>query len=376
MDYMEILASCVFGSVNICYNKTQRFIIGQLKTYGKTEKYRGKMFEQYVGYSRKEVHDLIEPTASYKTGTGTWGLQGIIELKNASVKGFVFFVNKDRDLYGDELFSDGKVKWYSQNRTKLTDSVAKKLISHNETKETIFLFWKTKGGTDFYYLGKLNYLEHDNKSEQPIRFYWHIEDFDPDNALDKIPGLEIIDSKSKDVITSSTLTHSSKGVMTEEAAPSYVPSKRGKRKGISPEDFDKGDVDFEGEAKKNSAIGKAGEDRVVEMEKDHLKKAGKADLADKVVATRYTLGNNAPYDVMSYEEDGTEKYIEVKTTTGGKSNKYYISENEVKFSEDNSDKYYLYRLFLFDKRTGTGRYYVKKGAIDRSTLEPTTYKTI
>ena len=65
---------------------------------------------------------------------------------------------------------------------------------------------------------------------------------------------------------------------------------------------------------------------------------GREDLADKVFATREIAGNVERFDVLSYDKDGNEKYIEVKTTKGGLNNIFHISENEVEFSEQYKDK--------------------------------------
>ena len=61
---------------------------------------------------------------------------------------------------------------------------------------------------------------------------------------------------------------------------------------------------------------------------------GRDDLAEKVFATRNIAGNAERFDVLSYDKDGNEKYIEVKTTKGNLDNLFYISENEIAFSEE------------------------------------------
>lgn len=153
-----------------------------------------------------------------------------------------------------------------------------------------------------------------------------------------------------------------------------MPVTKKTRTGVSSSDFTSKNVDFEGEADKNSAIGKDGEDKVVEYENVRfLVRAGHPELALKVTATRDTISNAARYDVQSYEEDGSIRHIEVKTTTGAKNNRFHISEREVAFSEQHSDSYYLYRVYDFDKNTGQGKMYIMKGVIDRSTLTPTNY---
>lgn len=100
---------------------------------------------------------------------------------------------------------------------------------------------------------------------------------------------------------------------------------------------------------------------------------GRKDLADKVFATRKIAGNAERFDVLSYEKDGNEKYIEVKTTRGRVNNMFHISENEVEFSEQYQDKYYLYRVFNFNTRTMSADLKIVKGAINREKLQATNY---
>ena len=44
---------------------------------------------------------------------------------------------------------------------------------------------------------------------------------------------------------------------------------------------------------------------------------GRPDLAEKVIHVSQIEGDGAGYDIKSFHEDGTVKYIEVKTTRGG-----------------------------------------------------------
>ena len=118
---------------------------------------------------------------------------------------------------------------------------------------------------------------------------------------------------------------------------------------------------------------KTGEGVVVEYEKTRPIMERREDLADKVFATREIAGNAERFDVLSYDKDGNEKYIEVKTTKGGLNNIFHISENEVEFSEQHQDKYYLYRVFNFNTKTMSADLKIIKGAINREKLQATNY---
>ena len=146
------------------------------------------------------------------------------------------------------------------------------------------------------------------------------------------------------------------------------------RKGKNTKDFySNKNINFEGEIKKNTEFGKKGEDIVVEYEKTRLIIEGREDLADKVFATRDIAGNAERFDVLSYDKEGNEKYIEVKTTKGGLNNMFHISENEVEFSEQYQDKYYLYRVYNFNIKSMSADLKIIKGAINRDKLQATNY---
>ena len=100
--------------------------------------------------------------------------------------------------------------------------------------------------------------------------------------------------------------------------------------------------------------------------------SGRLDLAERVQRISDTIGDGVGYDILSFDETGTEKYIEVKTTNGSKKTPFIVTVNEVEFSEDNSSSYYLYRLFDFDRRP---RLFILNGSLNEvCTLEPIQFR--
>ena len=86
--------------------------------------------------------------------------------------------------------------------------------------------------------------------------------------------------------------------------------------------------DYEAIAKHNASIGKTGEKAVFEYEKKRLIEAGRKDLADCVEWVSLVT-DSLGYDIKSFNEDGTERHIEVKTNTGaGETVSFYISAYE------------------------------------------------
>ena len=103
---------------------------------------------------------------------------------------------------------------------------------------------------------------------------------------------------------------------------------------------------------RNRSLGCAGEALVMEFERERLMRKGKDRLARNVEQVSKTVGDHAGFDIRSYEVNGQDRFIEVKTTRYGKLTPFYISAGEVRFSEANANAYHLYRLFEFRQRPG------------------------
>lgn len=115
-------------------------------------------------------------------------------------------------------------------------------------------------------------------------------------------------------------------------------------------------------------IGLAGEMAVIETEIATLKEAGRVDLAGQVEHVAKTRGDNAGFDILSFDRDANEKWIEVKTTTGHANRRFHISENQLMTSEMQPRKYWLYRLYHFQTGSRTASYYHIHGGL-RSQLD-------
>ena len=109
-------------------------------------------------------------------------------------------------------------------------------------------------------------------------------------------------------------------------------------------------VDYLRREERNRSLGDAGEALVMAYERARLRDAGRDHLAGKVEQVSKTKGDRAGYDIHSYELNGQDRLVEVKTTRYGQYTPFYISASEVKFSATNWDKYHLYRLFEFRKQ--------------------------
>lgn len=126
-------------------------------------------------------------------------------------------------------------------------------------------------------------------------------------------------------------------------------------------------------------VGDLGEKLAIEVEKRRLNGEGRPDLSALVEHVSETQGDGLGYDIKSFErcEDGTyrAKYIEVKSTTGGKSKPFDISENEVEVSAELGNQYSIYRFFGLHNQITAAKFYEIRGAVtDHFELKPTAYK--
>ena len=129
--------------------------------------------------------------------------------------------------------------------------------------------------------------------------------------------------------------------------------------------------DYPAQEAHNRSLGRAGELFVLELEARRLHAAGKKGLSERVEHVAATQGDGLGFDVLSFEEDGRERLIEVKTTAFGELTPFFVSRNELARSETDAEQYRLYRIFDFRDRA---RLFQLPGAITASCmLEATTY---
>lgn len=120
-------------------------------------------------------------------------------------------------------------------------------------------------------------------------------------------------------------------------------------------------------------IGDLGEQFIFTQEREKVKNY-KLPSSKQVVWVSRDKGDGEGFDILSYDEHGNEKYIEVKTTTGEERDSFYISANELMKSKLYADKYYLYRVYQFDMKSVHGEYSIRQGSLEGLCLVPQTYR--
>lgn len=98
---------------------------------------------------------------------------------------------------------------------------------------------------------------------------------------------------------------------------------------------------------RNRRLGKAGEELILHHERQMLAQAGRSDLADKVRWTAQQDGDGFGFDIASFEPDGRERIIEVKTTNGWERTPFHITQNELAVADARRDDWHLIRVWNF-----------------------------
>lgn len=122
-------------------------------------------------------------------------------------------------------------------------------------------------------------------------------------------------------------------------------------------------------------IGLAGEKLIMKSEKKKLRDAKRMDLAKKIIHVSQKLGDGAGYDILSYDVDGSEILIEVKTTLKGKKAGFFITANEFDCARHHRENYKIYRIYEFNPNSNSGKFFrLSVEQLEKMRLIPLQYK--
>jgi hypothetical protein len=122
---------------------------------------------------------------------------------------------------------------------------------------------------------------------------------------------------------------------------------------------------------RNQALGRAGEQFVLDLERARLEVAGHSRLAGKVSHVSVERGDGLGYDILSFETSSEERLIEVKTTKFGEYTPFYVTTNELEVSRKERLRYHLYRVHSFKEAP---KIFTLPGPLDESfELRASTY---
>lgn len=122
----------------------------------------------------------------------------------------------------------------------------------------------------------------------------------------------------------------------------------------------------------NRSLGAGGELLIIEFEKVRLEKEGLYQYISDIQWIAKDKGDGAGFDILSKNDDGSDRFIEVKTTKLTKETPIYVTKNEMEFAKIKRDNFFLYRVFSFEESPGL---FIRSGEYqDFCSLEAQTFK--
>jgi len=126
--------------------------------------------------------------------------------------------------------------------------------------------------------------------------------------------------------------------------------------------------------KKQEITGIKGEEWVYQLELEKLKETDYRHA----VNPNYADDVDAHFDLLSFDEDGTNILIEVKTTTGEADEAFFISADELKKAKEclnNRSRYEVHRVYRINNEKKRGRHIIPADELlsDDYVFIPVTY---
>lgn len=97
--------------------------------------------------------------------------------------------------------------------------------------------------------------------------------------------------------------------------------------------------DYASRDDRNRKLGELGEAWVVGYETVRLKGEGRGELVAAIDWVANRLGDGLGYDVKSFDDAETPRYIEVRTTNGPALTPFLVSQNELEFSREQDNEF-------------------------------------
>jgi hypothetical protein len=159
----------------------------------------------------------------------------------------------------------------------------------------------------------------------------------------------ILDALERRLVGQPALWPVAGGRLAEPVMPFLEPAPELREPNVRPKElerlvrkFDAGERDF-----RNRQLGRAGEEAVFLFERHRLQSEDRADLARKVRWVAQEDGDGAGYDILSFDQMGRERFVEVKTTCGSRTTPFYLTRNEHALAEERVDAFRLMRVYSF-----------------------------
>jgi len=124
-------------------------------------------------------------------------------------------------------------------------------------------------------------------------------------------------------------------------------------------------------AEENKRIGDLGEILVIESESEKLRKL---NIHKTPIHKSKVEGDGLGYDILSYDENGEEIYIEVKCTKQNINTPFFLTANELRKSLEEKERFNLYRLYNYSEESHSAKYYIKNGDLTDLCNNPIVFR--
>lgn len=142
---------------------------------------------RFKEYTKKDVHDLMDPESSYYYYCGKWGTNGVIRLGKFR-DDFVLFstLGENFKYHGkaQRINKDGTVIWCAPMSYRVGSRELNDLLKKEPRKPRVFYFARDGYSIDkygekkYYYIGKLINPEVIDSKTPPLIIKWTLEDED------------------------------------------------------------------------------------------------------------------------------------------------------------------------------------------------------
>ncbi|MDX1444396.1 MAG: DUF3883 domain-containing protein, partial [Gammaproteobacteria bacterium] len=132
------------------------------------------------------------------------------------------------------------------------------------------------------------------------------------------------------------------------------------------------EIDFRLRESYNSSLSAAGERFVMAFERARLREAGVKEKAKEVAWLSQTFGESFGYDIKSFEDNGSERFICVKTTNYGSRFPFTLSVQELERAQQNPRHFYIYRVFQMSR--GAKVFIMPATRLELKKLQPVAFR--
>lgn len=160
-------------------------------------------------------------------------------------------------------------------------------------------------------------------------------------VLDKEKNVENISDKAGKELAATTAVKELLSNIDFSSVMTDPPTKKVEKPAEAKKASGKKKTDYQKKQKENDETGQLGELFALEFEKWRLMEhPGYLEKIEHVSLEDDTLG----YDIVSFEEDGSERLVEVKSTLSGLDTRFFMSANELECAKANPKNYVILRV--------------------------------